>query len=224
VTNTKLSPKNQPKPVSPAPSKLAELAARIRAEHAATIAGMRRSMVDAMRVGDLLIEAKELLERGGWLLWLAENTSIEPRLAQIYMRLARNREQIESEISETVSYLTIPGILSRLSNPVVGNDAEIERDDDRQQSASQPEPRLGTVPHSRRRDREIELWWRKFYHEISLSFDDCKYRADDHAGQCDETPLQEYVEALRARVEEFIQACLERAARSPARMPTNVLN
>ena len=52
---------------------LADLAARIRAEHEATAVALRLSVMHAMAAGELLIEAKAQLGRhGAWLPWLAK--------------------------------------------------------------------------------------------------------------------------------------------------------
>jgi N6-adenosine-specific RNA methylase IME4 len=109
-------------------STLSELAARIRAEHEATIAGFKRSLEHAMTVGDLLLEAKDLLKHGEWLPWLRENTRIDPRLAQIYMRIARNREQIEAEAKcEKSSHLmTIFDATRLLAAPVNAEEDDSE--------------------------------------------------------------------------------------------------
>ena len=50
---------------------LADLAARIKAEHEATAIAMRRGVEHAMAAGDLLLEAKAQLKHGEWLPWLA---------------------------------------------------------------------------------------------------------------------------------------------------------
>src|SRR5262249_9472061 len=76
---------------------LADLAARIKAEHEATIAGLKRSIEHAMKVGDLLINAKSLVKRGQWLPWLEEHCAMSERTAQLYMRVARHRATVEGE-------------------------------------------------------------------------------------------------------------------------------
>ncbi len=79
---------------------LADLAARIRAEHEATAVALRRSVMHAMAAGELLIEAKAQLGRHGtWLPWLAKNCAISERTAQLYMKLAKNRAVIEKEMA-----------------------------------------------------------------------------------------------------------------------------
>jgi Protein of unknown function (DUF3102) len=79
-----------------ASNSLADLAARIRAEHAAAASALRRGAEHAMNAGDLLIEAKARLKHGQWLPWLAEHCSISERTAQLYMRLAKARPEIEA--------------------------------------------------------------------------------------------------------------------------------
>ncbi len=57
----------------------ADLATRIRAAHETAQAGARRALEDAVRCGELLLEAKRLVGHGRWLPWLAENTGIGSR-------------------------------------------------------------------------------------------------------------------------------------------------
>jgi Protein of unknown function (DUF3102) len=86
---------------------LTELAARIKAEHEATAATMKRSVEHAMAAGDLLIEAKARLSHGQWLPWLTEHCAISERSAQLYMRIAKNRQAIEARNAQHVADLTL---------------------------------------------------------------------------------------------------------------------
>src|SRR5262245_54437735 len=70
--------------------KLADLAARIRTEHAAVCSSARKTLEHALRVGALLIEAKDLMSHGSWRLWVHQHCDVSERSAQNYMRLARN--------------------------------------------------------------------------------------------------------------------------------------
>jgi hypothetical protein len=76
---------------------LADLAARIRAEHEATAVALQRSVAHAMAAGDLLIEAKAQLKHGQWLPWLRDHCAMSERTAQLYMRCAKNRTAIEEQ-------------------------------------------------------------------------------------------------------------------------------
>ena len=69
---------------------LADLAARIRAEHEATAISLRRGLSHAIAAGELLIEAKTLLKHGQWLPWLRDHCVMSERTAQLYMRCARS--------------------------------------------------------------------------------------------------------------------------------------
>ncbi|MFK4725850.1 hypothetical protein ABIE89_006950 [Bradyrhizobium niftali] len=77
---------------------LADLAARIRVEHEATSDALRSSAEHGMAAGDLLVEAKAKVPHGQWLPWLKDNCAMSERTAQLYMRLAKNREAIEEQI------------------------------------------------------------------------------------------------------------------------------
>ncbi|MGR9158570.1 DUF3102 domain-containing protein [Rhizobium leguminosarum] len=87
-------------------NRLPVLAASIKTEHDECLAAMRQSLIHALAAGDMLVEAKSLVEHGQWLRWLADNCAMPKRTAQLYMRLAKHRELIESK-SADVALLTI---------------------------------------------------------------------------------------------------------------------
>jgi hypothetical protein len=77
---------------------LTDLGARIKAEHGAVQDALNSAVMRAMAAGDLLLEAKALVRHGEWLPWLEEHCDVSERTAQIYMKLAEDRERIESLI------------------------------------------------------------------------------------------------------------------------------
>ncbi len=94
----------------PAKVGLPELAGEIRREHEAVEAGIRATVIAAIRCGELLTEAKSKVQHGEWYSWLESNFPSTPQTATGYMRLAANREQIESASS-------IRGALRQLAAP-----------------------------------------------------------------------------------------------------------
>jgi Protein of unknown function (DUF3102) len=64
-------------------NRLPDLAARIRNEHNVTLVSLRRGTEHAIAAGELLLEAKSLVQHGQWLPWLAENCAISERTAQL---------------------------------------------------------------------------------------------------------------------------------------------
>jgi hypothetical protein len=90
-----------------ASNSLADLAARIKAEHGAAAQSLKDSVRHAMTAGDLLIEAKARVPHGRWLPWLADHVSISERTAQLYMRVAKNRAEIENQMRNDVADLTL---------------------------------------------------------------------------------------------------------------------
>jgi Protein of unknown function (DUF3102) len=68
---------------------LADLAARIKAEHEAATAAVRDSVAHAMAAGEMLIKAKKKVPHGQWLPWLHDHCGMPTRTAQTYMELAR---------------------------------------------------------------------------------------------------------------------------------------
>jgi hypothetical protein len=86
---------------------LIELAARIKAEHEAVSVALKDSVRHAIEAGSLLLEAKEQVKHGQWLPWLREHCTISERTAQLYMRTAKNREEIEKQIRNGVADLSL---------------------------------------------------------------------------------------------------------------------
>src|SRR6266849_265246 len=99
---------------SPVLSRLADLAERIKVEHNAYVAAVKKSAEHAMAAGDALIEAKAQLKHGEWLPWLKGHCEISERTAQVYMRLARNRSEIEAN-PQRVADLSLRGAASLLA-------------------------------------------------------------------------------------------------------------
>jgi hypothetical protein len=86
---------------------LADLAARIRAEHEAVSTALKESVRHAIAAGELLIEAKGQLGHGRWLPWLRDHCTISERTAQLYMRVAKSRAEVENQMRNDVADLTL---------------------------------------------------------------------------------------------------------------------
>jgi hypothetical protein len=96
---------------------LADLAARIRAEHEAATQTLKDGLRHAIAVGKLLIEAKAQpqLKHGQWLPWLAEHCAISERSAQAYMRVARSLGRLEESKAQRVADLSYRDALRSLA-------------------------------------------------------------------------------------------------------------
>jgi hypothetical protein len=93
------------------------IAAKINTAHRAAYGNAKKPMEHAAECGRLLLKAKnELVEHGGWLPWLEENTEISERQCQRYMRLAQNWAEIESK-NDVTSYLGIDDALKLIAKP-----------------------------------------------------------------------------------------------------------
>jgi hypothetical protein len=90
-----------------ASNSLADLAARIRAEHESISTALKDSVRHAISAGELLIEAKAQLGHGQWLPWLKDHCEIADRTARLYMRVAKNRAEIEIQIGNGVADLSL---------------------------------------------------------------------------------------------------------------------
>jgi Protein of unknown function (DUF3102) len=104
---------------------LPDLAARIKAEHQAVSEALSESVRHAMAAGELLIEAKDQLQHGQWLPWLRDHCTISERTAQLYMRVAKNRDEVEAQmrngaadlsLNETAALLMLSSDVRKLLN------------------------------------------------------------------------------------------------------------
>jgi Protein of unknown function (DUF3102) len=107
---------NPQQPELQAQLSLEELAARIKAEYEATRTNIRHALASALRAGELLIAAKARLRHGEWLPWLRDHCDMSERSAQAFMRVGRNREEIESN-PQTTADLTLDAALQLLAKP-----------------------------------------------------------------------------------------------------------
>jgi hypothetical protein len=94
---------------------LDELAQRIKEEHSNVASALQQGFMHAGAAGDLLIQAKGKVGHGKWLPWLRDECKISMRTASLYMRLAKNRGGIESQIGNAVADLTLRGAMKLLS-------------------------------------------------------------------------------------------------------------
>ena len=94
---------------------LVDIAARIKTEHEAVSASLKKSASHAIAAGELLLEAKARpeIKHGQWSPWLREHCGLSERTAQRYMRVAKSREVIEAKY-DTMSDLTINGALDAI--------------------------------------------------------------------------------------------------------------
>lgn len=94
---------------------LADLAARIRAEHEAASADFNSGLRHAMTAGSLLIEAKAQIPHGEWLPWLKDRCTISERTAQAYMRVSRSFNNLDDTKAQRVADLSFRDALRSLS-------------------------------------------------------------------------------------------------------------
>ena len=108
---------------------LVDIAARIKTEHQAVEASFKRGIEHAIAAGELLLEAKlrPEIKHGDWLPWVEQCCGVTPRAAQMYMRVAKYRAELESKY-ETVSHLTLRKALSALAGPTLAI-ASLETDE-----------------------------------------------------------------------------------------------
>src|ERR1700722_5999436 len=92
---------------------LADLAARISAEHPSVSTHLKESLRHSIAAGALLLEAKAQVPHGQWLPWLRDHCSISERTAQLYIRTGKNRAELENR--NDVADLTINEAMALLA-------------------------------------------------------------------------------------------------------------
>ena len=68
----------------------------IRTLHASIMSAAKRSLEEAIRVGEILENCKTALPHGHWLGWVRQNLPFSERTARNYLRLFRNRDVLKS--------------------------------------------------------------------------------------------------------------------------------
>jgi hypothetical protein len=95
------------------PEKVEELAGlRTRANdcHWQCVAQERRALPYAQASGDALINAKKIVGHGHWLQWLKGNFAGSPDTAERYMRLARNRDNLQPVLDRNPNLTPTEGL------------------------------------------------------------------------------------------------------------------
>jgi hypothetical protein len=93
---------------------LDELGTRLQTELKALGAAMRATVMQAVKVGAVLIEAKRTIGHGQWLGWVERNFKLHPRSAQNYMLLAERLPALSASNAKRLSHLGIAEALHEL--------------------------------------------------------------------------------------------------------------
>ena len=101
------------------------IATEINGEHAACFEAARATLAHAIRAGELLQQAKELLKHGEWAPWLAENCEFSARTARNYMRLAEHKNELAKRQDNAI--LTVSGALALLAEHTPQAESEPDR-------------------------------------------------------------------------------------------------
>lgn len=96
---------------------LDSLANEIRERHDSVQASVKDALEHAIEAGRLLMRAKKMVQHGDWLPWLAENCKFGERMAQNYMRLARQAPGLLGENPQCVADLTVRRAVGSLRKP-----------------------------------------------------------------------------------------------------------
>jgi len=75
-------------------NRLPMLAAEIMRVHAEARRAAHMSLVHAIEAGEALLEAKEQMNHGEWLPWLRDNCEMSESTAQVYVRLAKYKDEV----------------------------------------------------------------------------------------------------------------------------------
>ena len=119
---------------------LLQLANEINHFHRLAESGVRSTLASAIEAGKRLLKAKAGVKHGGWLPWLKVRVEPGVRTCQVYMRVARNSEELEAQ---TAAHLGIFDALEFLAESA-DEDGDEDLDDDVQAAiiASEEEEEL----------------------------------------------------------------------------------
>jgi hypothetical protein len=94
--------------------RLDTLARQINEEHRAFLTTFRKTLEHAIKVGELLTQAKEQCPYGKWLPWLEGNFEGAARTAQDYMRLYKGRDKIRANARDS-AHFSVSGALKEIA-------------------------------------------------------------------------------------------------------------
>jgi ParB family chromosome partitioning protein len=100
---------------------LEALAAEINAEHERCERVLKAGLKHAVKVGLLLLEAKDQIPHGDWGAWVEENVQFSRRTAQAYMRVAERLPELEE--AQSVAHLSFGDALKLLAKPHVAHNS-----------------------------------------------------------------------------------------------------
>jgi hypothetical protein len=95
-------------------------------EHRAASEHMRHAVASAIKVGELLIQAKTLVRRGEWQDWLANNCPFAETTAQGYMRLARLPEENRKALRDSSLRAALDAIADHHERAIADESKTIE--------------------------------------------------------------------------------------------------
>jgi hypothetical protein len=95
------------------------LAERINDQHRACLGAASMALAHALVAGDLLLEVKKGVKHREWGAWLEKNFEGSQRTAQVYMLLARRRDEIEEAEAQSSAVFSIADALRALTAPVL---------------------------------------------------------------------------------------------------------
>ena len=104
---------------------LITLASEINSEHENCNIAILDGLQHAIKAGELLLQAKELVNHGEWLPWLKSNVTFSERTAQNYMRVFQRKNEI-LEKSATVADLSYKAAINLLADPKISEFEKIK--------------------------------------------------------------------------------------------------
>lgn len=121
---------------------LSSLPVEIKREYSIVVAQLQSSLTHAIRLGQLLCEAKEAVKHGQWLTWFeASEFEFSERAAQRYMRLYRNRSAVSSHVEEAGSNAGFPEVTQNAALAVLAKHRPVvDADTSHDESTSGPKP------------------------------------------------------------------------------------
>ena len=104
-------PERKPRPM---PRQASTLAMEIKNEHQLALTNWESVVEHAIRIGELLLEAKKMVGHGGFMSWVEANCPFKHGMGLIYMNMAKHKSALSN--SQEIKNLTLTGALKLLTD------------------------------------------------------------------------------------------------------------
>jgi hypothetical protein len=144
----------------PGSNRLPDLAAAIKRTYAAFQGHVRRSVEDALRLGNLLSEAKELLGHGRFMGWVEQNCHVKHRRVNDFMRFAREVRECNIKLAQ-IANLSVGAALDAVQREANQRDGRRQGQEDLLSDQKWRAPTRDPLAREKREQRVNNREWQQ---------------------------------------------------------------